>query len=315
MRSDTVYKQAFNRTLDLLGLLAIGQPLPSENTLRRDLQVSRTTVRKVLAELKQRGILTANIPAGNSLARPPTTTDPYAEAETTTRTRHVEAQFMEWMLRVDTRPGTLINELDLARQFSVATSGIREFLIRFSRFGLIEKKPNSGWLFHGFTEPFALDLFEIRVLFELRAALRFAELPDTSPLWADLEQLRDEHLALQSDIAARFHDFSSLDNRFHLLVHRAAPNRFVDDFNVIITLIFHYHYQWNKTNEQERNAAAIAEHLACIAALLNRDAAEIDASFRAHLSSARSTLIRSLIDNPVPAQNSAYSHQRATKGR
>ena len=299
MRGDTVYKQAFNRALDLLAALPIGQLLASENVLRREWQVSRTTVRKVLVQLTLRGIL-AETPTGRSMRRRPAVTDPYAEAETTTRTRHVEVQFMEWMLRVDTRPGTLINELDLARQFGVATSGIREFLIRFSRFGLIEKKPNSGWLFHGFTEPFALELFEIRMLFELRSAQRFAELPATSVLWADLAQLRDEHLALQADIATRFHDFSSLDNRFHLLVHRAAPNRFVDDFNDIITLIFHYHYQWNKANEQERNTAAIAEHLACIDALNSRDPAQIDASFRAHLSSARSTLIRSLIDNPAP---------------
>ena len=209
---------------------------------------------------------------------------------------------MEWMLRVDTRPGTLINELDLARQFGVATSGIREFLIRFSRFGLIEKKPNSGWLFHGFTEPFALELYEIRMLFELSSARRFAELADASPLWADLAQLRQEHLALQAEITTRFHDFSSLDNRFHHLVHRAAPNRFVDDFHDIITLIFHYHDQWNKANEQERNAAAIAEHLACIDALISRDAGRIEARFRAHLSSARSTLIWSLIDNPAPPE-------------
>jgi bacterioferritin-associated ferredoxin len=71
---------------------------------------------------------------------------------------------MEWMLRGGAKPGTVINELELARQFGVATTGIREFLIRFSRFGLIEKRSNSGWLFKGFTEDFALELFEIRVL-------------------------------------------------------------------------------------------------------------------------------------------------------
>ena len=47
---------------------------------------------------------------------------------------------MEWMLRGGANPGTLINELELARQFGVATNGIREFLIRFSRFG-----PPSTW--------------------------------------------------------------------------------------------------------------------------------------------------------------------------
>ncbi len=90
----------------------------------------------------------------------------------------VEKRFMEWMLRDNARPGTAINELDLARQFGVATTGIREFLNRFQRFGLIEKRPNAGWVFKGFTPSFALELFEIREMFELRSARAFAALPD-----------------------------------------------------------------------------------------------------------------------------------------
>jgi DNA-binding GntR family transcriptional regulator len=39
-----------------------------------------------------------------------------------------------------------INELELAREIGVGTSSVREFLIRFSRFGLIEKRPNSHWV-------------------------------------------------------------------------------------------------------------------------------------------------------------------------
>ena len=90
----------------------------------------------------------------------------------------VEKRFMEWMLRDNARPGTAINELELARQFGVATTGIREFLNRFQRFGLIEKRPNAGWVFKGFTPGFALELFEIREMFELRSARAFAALPD-----------------------------------------------------------------------------------------------------------------------------------------
>ena len=86
---------------------------------------------------------------------------------------------MEWMLRDNARPGTLINELELARQFGVATTGIREFLNRFQRFGLIEKRPNAGWVFKGFTTSFALELFEIREMFELRSAKAFAALPES----------------------------------------------------------------------------------------------------------------------------------------
>jgi DNA-binding GntR family transcriptional regulator len=151
---------------------------------------------------------------------------------------------MEWILRENTRPGAIINELKLARQFGVAPTGIREFLNRFQRFGLIEKRPNAGWVFNGFTESFALELFEIREFFELRSAIAFAALPASWSLWAQIEALRDEHLALLEDIERRYHDFSDLDSRFHRLVNLAAPNRFVDIFYDIITLIFHYHYQW-----------------------------------------------------------------------
>ena len=91
----------------------------------------------------------------------------------------VEKRFMEWMLRDDASPGMSINELELARQFGVGTTGIREFLNRFQSFGLIEKRPNAGWLFKGFTINFALELFEIREMFELRSAVAFASLPKT----------------------------------------------------------------------------------------------------------------------------------------
>ena len=47
----------------------------------------------------------------------------FPEAETVPTAAQVEKRFMEWMLRDNARPGTAINELDLARQFGVATTG------------------------------------------------------------------------------------------------------------------------------------------------------------------------------------------------
>ena len=49
MKTDTVFKRAFNDALDLVAALAVGESLPSENALSARLGVSRTTVRKVLA--------------------------------------------------------------------------------------------------------------------------------------------------------------------------------------------------------------------------------------------------------------------------
>lgn len=294
MRTDTVYKKAFNRTATMLrdGQLVGG--LPSENELRRLIGVSRTTVRKVLQELVRRELVIVR-DGIRTVGREVDENDCYPDAETTPRAKHVEQQFMEWMLRGDTRPGTSINELELARQFGVATNGIREFLIRFSRFGLIEKRPNTGWLFKGFTEDFALELFEIRVMFELRSAQLFSRQPDSSPLWSKLAALKMAHADLLEQIESRFHDFSGLDNRFHRLINEASPNRFIDDFYDIITFIFHYHYQWNKQDEKQRNQAAILEHVAHIDALESRDPERIERVCKAHLASARATLMRSLI--------------------
>ena len=79
--------------------------------------------------------------------------------------------------------------------------------------------------------------------------------------------MRQDHLDLLDDIERRFHDFSALDSRFHRLINSAAPNRFIDSFYDIITLIFHYHYQWNKKDERKRNEVAIHEHLTYMDAL------------------------------------------------
>jgi DNA-binding GntR family transcriptional regulator len=302
MKTDTVFKRAFNDALDLVSTLEDGERLPPENVLSARLGVSRTTVRKVLASLTERGVVTGQgrqrvVRRGNKATRR------FPEAETVPLAAQVERQFMEWILRDKARPGAGINELELARQFGVATTGIREFLNRFRRFGLIQKRPNAGWAFKGFTTAFALELCDIREMFELRSALAFAKLPAASPFWAQLAALRDEHLALLRQIDQRFNDFRDLDNRLHRLISAAAPNRFIEDFYDIIALIFHYHYQWNKHDARQRNEVAIREHVAYIDALVSRSAAKVQVACKAHLASARTTLLRSTSEEElVPVQ-------------
>ncbi len=88
---------------------------------------------------------------------------------------------MRRLLAENARAGMHIIELELAREIGVGTTSVREFLIRFSRFGLIEKRRNSHWVLKGFTREFALELTTIRELFEMRCALAFARLPADHP--------------------------------------------------------------------------------------------------------------------------------------
>lgn len=292
MKTDAVFKQAHNDALAYLAELPAGSALPTEQALGERLRVSRTTVRKVIAALVEIGTVEG---AGRArvVKTSPKLARMFPPSETESASAAIEKRFMEWMLRQNVRPGASINELELSRRFGVATTGIREFLNRFKSYGLIEKKPNSGWLFKGFTPDFAAELFEIREIFELRSALAFVKLAKSSPLWRKLRAIREEHVALLREIDARYHDFSDLDERFHRLINAAASNRFVDSFFDVISLVFHYHYQWNKRDERERNQAAIQEHLDYIDALLSRRSARADAKCRAHLASARATLLRS----------------------
>ena len=325
MKPDTVFKRAFNDALDLVAFLGDGARLPSENALKARLSVSRTTVRKVLAKLAGRHVV-----GGSGAhrvvrsAKRAASARRFPVAETEPLSAQVEKRFMEWMLRDNARPGTAINELDLARRFGVATTGIREFLNRFQRFGLIERHPNSGWVLKGFTTEFALELFEIREMFEMRSARAFVALPADSPLWRELQTLRQEHLGLLDQIDRRYHDFSELDSRFHRAINSASPNRFIEDFYDIITMIFHYHYQWNKQDEHQRNAVAAREHLTYIDALLGLDEQMVMRACAAHLTSARQTLIRStsvrgpiaLLPSREPAgQASAVGRDAKTRSR
>ena len=296
MKSDTVYKRSFNQMLDLIQDFAIGSPLPSETVLASELGASRTTVRKVLGELctasvlrfEDRGRVVLSHDCGDLY---------HPAVETVSASERLEKLFMEWMLRGDARPGTVINEAEMGRRFGISTTGIREFLNRFRRFGLVEKRPGSGWVFKGFSEEFASELFEIREMFELRSALAFCRQPRDAPCWKKLRQIEQEHHALMTDIETRYHDFSDLDDRFHRLIIHGAPNRFIEDFYDVITFVFHYHYQWNKKSEKQRNRIAISEHLRYIDALLSGSESAVEAACRAHLKSARLTLFQSMVND------------------
>ncbi len=294
MKRDTVFKRAFNDALDFLATHESSEVLPSEVFLARQLGISRTTVRKVLSVLEEKGAIVIG-ENGRRSAKVDRSALRFPEAETVPMSDQVEKLFMEWMLRDKASPGTVINERELAREFGVATTGIREFLNRFQHYGLIEKRPNAGWLFKGFTTEFALELLQIREMFELRSAKAFAALPKHSPLWWQIDALRREHHNLIKEVDSRYHDFSDLDNRFHRLINSAAPNRFIDGFYDIISLIFHYHYQWNKKDERTRNEAAIREHLVYIDALRSQNTASIEQACRTHLSSAKQTLLNAIL--------------------
>lgn len=294
MKANAVYKRAYNGCLAILASRPLGEWSCTEAELGETLEVSRTTVRSVLAALDKAGILLTE-DARRILRRTPDASDHYPEVETETVAQAVERQFLQWVLQSDRHPGDLVNASELARQFNTSTTAVREYLTRFSQYGLLQRKENSGWIFMGVTPDFANELYEMREMFELHSARRFAELPKDSRAWAELDAIEHEHHVLLAEIDHRSGDFSRLDERLHRLIGDASRNRFIRDFYDVIALIFHYHYQWNKIDEKDRNIVALNEHLEYIAALRTGDVRLVKKKCRAHLRTIRATLLRSIV--------------------
>jgi DNA-binding GntR family transcriptional regulator len=290
-KPNTLFKQAYNGCLQRI---EVEHALPSEAQLAAGLAVSRTTVRSVLTLLADRGLIRWEQRCKRVL-RLPRAEDFFPAGEIDPVAVVIERKVMRRILAEDGVPGGSINEAELAREIGVSTSSVREFLIRFSRFGLIEKRPNSTWILKGFTRDFALELTEVREMFELRSAQAFVRLSAAHSAWQELGQIESQHRDALAAGRLDEPDFCELDERFHRLIHAVSNNRFVVDFYDVIALIFHHHYRWRKPGASARNRIAAEEHLDYIGALKSGDPRAVDAACRAHLRSARDSLLESII--------------------
>lgn len=292
-RTDARFRAAYNQTLDQLVDQTPGDPLPSELKLAETLKVSRTVVRAVLKRLAEGGIIGLN-GRHKPLLRVATDADRLPALEEHISLRELEGRFLDWVLRFDVPAETPLNVAQLAKHFSVPPHMLQEFLAGLRQFGLVDRRPRGGWVLLGFTADYAVELSEFRLLLEVNAVRTVTNLPETHPIWRELDVLEHGHLDLLARIDLHFRDFSRLDERFHAAINGVVKNRFVADFQKVISLIFHYHYQWDKQLERRRNEAAIGEHCRIIAALRSRDPAAAEAAVRAHLATSKETLLASL---------------------
>lgn len=298
-RTDERFREAFNALLDLAAAMKPGDSLPSELALSRNLGVSRTVIRAILDRLQQIEILNWQ-GREKRLLRTPAPRDRLLIQTDQLTEQELERQFLDWVLRFDVPPGTALNVAELARQFHVTPHMLQAFLASLSRFGLVRRRARGGWELLGFTRDFAVELSEFRLMLELNAVSHLTALPPDHPIWPRLDTLEQAHRDLADQIDARFHDFSLLDEEFHAAIGSTVKNRFAAEFQKIIALIFHYHYQWDKTAERDRNFAAIQEHLNLIAALKARDEGAALKAAGDHLRTSKQTLLLSLRDHAVP---------------
>ncbi|TDO95841.1 GntR family transcriptional regulator [Marinomonas balearica] len=295
-RKNVVFQKLVNTLLEhVKNHCKTGDYLPSDVSLATQFNVSRTTVRKAIEHLESLDLVRKMDAQKTLLAMPEAHHFFDVSQHSKPKEKLVEEHFISLIQSGKLKPGDKFSELELARQSDTSTVAVREFLIRFSRFGLIEKNPRSQWKMKNFDEAFVDQLYEVRHLFEMHSLSNFLQLPEDSDYWQELNALFIEHKQLSLKMDTDYEDFPRLDHKFHGLLQKAHPNQFINEFYDIISFVFHYHYQWDRSTERERNALAVQEHINIIGKMLMKDYHGATLALEKHLNTAKQSLKKTAI--------------------
>ncbi|MGJ8691427.1 MAG: FCD domain-containing protein [Thalassotalea sp.] len=288
-----LFKQSINRMLELIIGLPDGQNVMANDIeLTKLLSISRTTVRSCVEHLIEQGIVKRD-GSNKIILRQPEANDFFdIKDKNSSKDIQIEKYFMNLINTGQLLPGDRFSELSLAKNSGCTTITVREFLIKFSNNGLIEKIPRGRWKMVKFDEDFARELIAFREMIEMRAITELLKTPKDHTVWQEIQDLLDKHLQVSQDMENRYLEFPDLDRALHLIILKSAKNRFTQQFFDIVSFVCHYHYQWDKTGELERFTEAISEHIDILNNLVTHNTAGAILSMERHLNTAEKTLLR-----------------------
>ncbi len=119
-------------------------------------------------------------------------------------------------------PGQVVSERELARQYEMSKTPIREALTQVCHDGLMQRLPGRGYMVTPITIKDVRDLFDLRLILEMTSAERAAQHPASAQIAA---------LKEMSAISYRLDDpeshvrFLKTNRDFHLALAEAAGNR------------------------------------------------------------------------------------------
>ena len=121
------------------------------------------------------------------------------------------------ILDLTLQPGTLLSENEIAANFGISRTPVREALVLLAKEGLVQVAPKTG------TFVARVDLAEVIEAQFFREAVEMASLASLTPPFDDtaMQQLRD-NLRQQNGVGDDWHAFFRLDETFHSLLMELA---------------------------------------------------------------------------------------------
>ncbi len=195
----------------------------------------------------------------------------------------------------DIAAGSKISEPELAKQYQVSRSTLREALNRLEKCHLVERKPNIGSRVVQCTVQGLLELYITREALE-GMACRQAALNMTNAEIAEMQAMLKQHASVQAlqEGIAYYQEEGDLD--FHYKVILGSHNQQL--INLICGQLYHlvrmYRCQFGMNSP--RATRAFDEHSHIIQAIADRDGELAEILMRRHIAASRKNIERKIAE-------------------
>lgn len=287
-----------NRMVDDINNVIISNPLPSISSLAQYYEVSRTTVRNVLEYFEQKSIIKTDVHTKEKyVIRTPGHQDKVSLLNTP---KKKDMSLIENYIQVNInnkniQPGDTISEIALASKSECDLGIVQEYLRNLSKFDLVKKVSENKWLMLSLSQESAYKIFELREILETHALSKFMNLPRNDPRWVEAKHLLNEHRDFRELVMRKAKDFSILDKKFHQLILSALGNNYINHLFDAISMVYHFHYQWDDKNIKQRNFIALDEHMTILSKIITGDDVGANLELTRHLMTAKKSITSSAL--------------------
>lgn len=202
------------------------------------------------------------------------------------KTNLLYQQVREKIVCGEIKPGAILTEAELADEYGVSKTPVREALVLLGHEGFVESMPRIGHVVATFTVQDVLETFHLRSILEPEAASLAAERITEEGIAALLKN-SDEESALSE--RAREDDFYErayeLNMEFHQQIARASGNGRLAD------LVKRLMEDMRRMLAFDPRFVEPQQHIEIIEALKRRDRAEAEQAMKRHLEETKSRLL------------------------
>ena len=189
------------------------------------------------------------------------------------------------------KTGGRINPNQLALEFNISRSPIKDALNKLHGAGIIDISSRKGHYVRKFSKKEVIDLFDFRLMLEVEAAkrsVRFLSNENYELLKKNVKQSIKIAEENSSSIVLKLFE---LDRDFHKMIINHTKNKLISKtYNNIHILSHAVRIQFDE--DRNRTLVAQKEHQAILKAIINKDPKEIEYAITQHLENAKEFLLK-----------------------